>query len=115
MKSTNTIIIGAGQAGLSASYFLKQKEIPHLVLDKIENIGDQWRKRWDSLELFTPAEYNDLPGKPFPAPKGSFPTKDIVADYFEDYAREYDLPEGRHPSECSHACRKASLENRPCT
>lgn len=92
MKSTNTIIIGAGQAGLSASYYLLQKEIPHFVLDKNDRIGDQWSNRWDSLELFTPAEYNDLPGRPFPAPKGSLPTKDMVADYLKQYANEFNLP-----------------------
>jgi putative flavoprotein involved in K+ transport len=51
-----------------------------------------WRNRWDSLRLFTPAEYDALPGMPFPAPAGTYPTKDDVADYLRGYATAFELP-----------------------
>lgn len=56
-------------------------------------VGDPWRRRWDSLRLFTPAFYNGLPGSPFPADDPDhLPTRLEVASYLEDYARENELP-----------------------
>jgi putative flavoprotein involved in K+ transport len=63
-----------------------------VILDAGDRIGDAWRRRWDSLRLFTPAALNALPGMPFPFPGGYFPTKDETADYLETYARTFDLP-----------------------
>jgi len=57
------------------------------VLEAEERVGEQWRRRWDSLRLFTPARHDALPGSEFPAPPASFPTKDQMADYLEAYAR----------------------------
>ena len=86
-----TIIIGGGQAGLSAAYHLRRKGRPFLVLDAGERTGDAWRDRWDSLHLFTPALYSSLPGMHFPAPAWSFPTKDEMGDYLESYAEHFGL------------------------
>jgi NAD(P)-binding Rossmann-like domain len=55
-----TVIIGGGQAGLSVGYHLKKQGRPFVILDANERIGDAWRKRWDSLRLFTPARYDGL-------------------------------------------------------
>lgn len=87
-----TIVIGGGQAGLTVGYHLKRRGLPFVILDANERIGDSWRKRWDSLRLFTPARYDGLPGMPFPAPPNSFPGKSAVADYLGAYADEFDLP-----------------------
>jgi putative flavoprotein involved in K+ transport len=87
-----TVIVGAGQAGLAAGYHLKKRGLPFLILDANERIGDSWRNRWDSLRLFTPAKYDALPGMRFPARGWSFPTKDEMADYLEAYASRFDLP-----------------------
>lgn len=87
-----TIVIGGGQAGLTVGYHLKRRGLPFVILDANERIGDSWRKRWDSLRLFTPARYDGLPGMPFPAPASSFPSKDEVADYLESYAARFELP-----------------------
>jgi putative flavoprotein involved in K+ transport len=87
-----TVIIGGGQAGLSVGYHLKKQGRPFVILDANERIGDAWRKRWDSLRLFTPARYDGLQGWRFPAPAVSFPTKDEMADYLESYAARFELP-----------------------
>jgi putative flavoprotein involved in K+ transport len=88
----DTIVIGAGQAGLSVGYHLARRGVPFVILDAGERIGDQWRKRWDSLRLFTPARFSSLDGLPFPADADSFPTKDAMGDYLEAYARTFALP-----------------------
>ncbi|MGA9293983.1 MAG: NAD(P)/FAD-dependent oxidoreductase, partial [Ignavibacteriaceae bacterium] len=86
------IVIGAGQAGLSTGYYLRKKNIPFVILDANKRIGDSWRKRWDSLHLFTPAKFDSLPGFPFPASPNYFPAKDEMADYLENYAAHFNLP-----------------------
>src|SRR5262249_3453190 len=72
----DTIVIGGSQAGLTTGHYLRQQGRPFVILDAGERVGDAWRERWDSLRLFTPAQFSSLPGLPFPAPKWSFPTKD---------------------------------------
>lgn len=87
-----TLIIGAGQAGLATGYHLKQLDREFLVVDGNERVGDNWRCHWDSMRLFTPAKYDGLPGLAFPGDPWSFPGKDAVADYLETYVLEMDLP-----------------------
>ena len=81
-----TVIIGGGQAGITAGYHLAKAGRPFVILDANERIGDAWRKRWDSLRLFTPALFSRLPGMRLDMPNWSFPTKDEMADYLEAYA-----------------------------
>ena len=87
-----TIVIGAGQAGLSMGYHLQRLGRPFVILDDRVRVGDAWRQRWDSLRLFTPAKYDALDGMPFPAEPSHFPTKDEMADYLEAYAERFALP-----------------------
>ena len=87
-----TVIIGGGQAGLTAGYYLSEQNLPFLILDANERIGDAWRKRWDSLRLFTPACFSYLPGLRLQAPSWSYVTKDELADYLEGYAARFELP-----------------------
>ncbi len=87
-----TIIIGGGQSGLSVGYHLARRGRCFVILDASERVGDQWRSRWDSLRLFTPARYSSLDGMPFSAPPHVFVTKDAMGDYLEAYARRFDLP-----------------------
>lgn len=88
----DTIVIGAGQAGLAAGYHLARQDADFVILDAASRIGDTWRNRWDSLRVFTSAEFTSLPGMPFPAPRSHLPDKDELADYFERYAQRFDLP-----------------------
>ena len=97
-ECVQTLVLGGGQAGLAVGYHLARRDLPFLILDANERIGDSWRKRWDSLRLFTPARFNALPGMAFPGPAGVFSTKDEVADYLAAYAARFDLPlRDRHP------------------
>jgi putative flavoprotein involved in K+ transport len=88
----DVLVIGGGQAGLAIGYHLAQRRLCFLIVDAGPAVGHVWRNRWDSLRLFTPAEYDALPGTPFPAPTGSHPTKDEVADYLNSYAKRHGLP-----------------------
>jgi putative flavoprotein involved in K+ transport len=95
MENTNrysVIVIGGGQAGLATGYYLSKAGVRFLILDASQRIGDSWRSRWDSLRLFTPCKYSSLPGFVFPAPKHSFPAKNEMGDYLEQYARHFRLP-----------------------
>ena len=88
----DTIVVGAGQAGLSAGYHLAKRGLPFVILDADARIGDHWRDRWDSLRLYSPARYDSLPGMRFPAPSSHWPTGREMGDYLEAYARRFDLP-----------------------
>jgi putative flavoprotein involved in K+ transport len=87
-----TIIIGAGQAGLAAGYYLQNAGENFLIIDTAKRLGDSWRQRWETLCLFTPSQYDGLPGFPFPAPRDTFPSKDEIADYLEKYSTKFYLP-----------------------
>jgi putative flavoprotein involved in K+ transport len=87
-----TIVIGAGQAGLATAFQLRQSGRDCLVVDAGTRVGDGWRNQWDSLRLYSPAKHDSLPGMAFPADPWHFPGKDEVADYLETYARELALP-----------------------
>ena len=91
-RQFGTVIIGGSQSGLAVGYHLRQRDLSFVILDENERVGDAWRKRWDSLRLFTPGRYDGLPGMPFPGSPSSYPTKNETADYLESYAREFDLP-----------------------
>jgi putative flavoprotein involved in K+ transport len=92
IEQIDTVVIGAGQAGLSAGYHLAKRGLPFCILDADARIGDHWRDRWDSLKLYSPAKYDSLPGMQFPAPSSHWPTGREMGDYLEAYARQFDLP-----------------------
>jgi putative flavoprotein involved in K+ transport len=87
-----TIVVGGGQAGLAVGYHLRRCELPFVILDASQHVGDAWRERWDSLRLFSPAGFDGLAGMPFPGQGNTFPTKDDMAAYLERYARQFALP-----------------------
>jgi putative flavoprotein involved in K+ transport len=88
----DAVVVGGGQAGLAIAWHLKRQGLQFLVLEAGSELGHTWRDRWDSLKLFTPAQYDGLPGMPFPSPPDTYPTKDPVADYLQTYVTAFDLP-----------------------
>jgi len=88
----STIVIGAGQAGLAAGYYLKRSGEDFLIIDENPELGYSWKKRWDTLKLFTPRWADGLPGMRFTEAAGKFPGKDAMADYLQRYAAENALP-----------------------
>lgn len=88
----DTVVIGAGQAGLVTGYHLQRAGRSFVILDGDERVGDVWRRRYDSLRLFTPTWACSLDGFPYASDGELFPTKDTFADYLEAYAKHLELP-----------------------
>ncbi|MEJ7757796.1 MAG: NAD(P)/FAD-dependent oxidoreductase [Nocardioidaceae bacterium] len=92
VTEVDTVVIGAGQAGLATGYHLARRDEDFIILDAAPAVGTSWRDRWDSLRLYTPAGFTHLPGLPFPARSNEHPGKDAVADYLAGYAETFALP-----------------------
>jgi putative flavoprotein involved in K+ transport len=91
-QRVETVVIGAGQAGLATGYHLARRGRDFVILDAYQRVGDNWRCHWDSLRLYSPARVAALPGMRFPAPPASYPGKDAMADFLERYAATFELP-----------------------
>jgi putative flavoprotein involved in K+ transport len=87
----DVLVIGAGQAGLSMAWYLARRGVRYLVVDAAPEVGHSWRTRWDSLRLFSSAQYDGLPGDAFPGRPDCYPGKDQVADYLASYADRHGL------------------------
>jgi putative flavoprotein involved in K+ transport len=92
LAQVETVVIGAGQAGLATGFHLARRGREFVILDACRRVGDNWRCHWDSLRLYSPARAAALPGMPFPASPMSYPTKDEMADFLETYASSFGLP-----------------------
>jgi len=93
IREVDTLIIGAGQAGIAMSEHLTHNKVPHLILEK-NRIAEAWRTgRWDSLVANGPAWHDRFPGMEFPNNQPDrFVPKEQVADYFEAYAQKFKMP-----------------------
>ena len=91
-RHIETVVIGAGQAGLATGYHLSQAGREFVILDAYERVGDNWRCHWDSLRLYSPARAASLPGMRFPAKRSAYPSKDEMADFLDGYRAAFDLP-----------------------
>ncbi|TGE09760.1 flavin-containing monooxygenase [Hymenobacter fodinae] len=90
-KVLDAVVIGAGQAGLAAAYYLQQRQASYVVLDERPAVGHVWATRYASLRLFSPAWASGLPGLPWPGKRLRYPTKDEAADYLRQYAEHFHL------------------------
>ena len=86
------MVIGAGQAGLSAAHHLTRLGLDLVVLDAEERAGGAWQHRWPSLTLARTHHVHDLPGLPFPPAGDDVPAADAVPAYFAQYERRFALP-----------------------
>lgn len=93
VEKIDTVVVGAGQAGVAMSEHLSNNGVPHLVLER-DRIAERWRTgRWDSLVANGPAWHDRFPGMEFPdIDPDSFPGKEAVADYFVAYAEKIAAP-----------------------
>ena len=92
IESTDTVVVGGGQAGLAMSEHLSSHGVPHVVLER-GRVAERWRSaRWDSLVTNGPAWHDRFPGLTFDSDPDSFPSKEEVADYFVAYARQIEAP-----------------------
>lgn len=91
--SFNTLIVGAGQAGLATSYWLTQQGVEHQLLERRETLGGAWQDRWDAFCLNTPNFSLALPGMPYdgPAPEAFLLRNDLI-EHFRHYAERIDAP-----------------------
>lgn len=92
-EEVDVVVVGGGQAGLAAGYFLRRAGAEFVILDAQTGPGGAWRHGWDSLRLFSPARYSPLPGWWMPDQPGEpFPTGGHVRRYLEQYEQRYELP-----------------------
>ena len=90
--SLDVIVIGGGQAGLAVGYFLRRTGLRFAIVDGEPEPGGAWRHGWNSLRLFSPAQWSSLPGWPMPSSGDAFPTRDEVIAYLTAYETRYQLP-----------------------
>ncbi|HKU32105.1 MAG TPA: NAD(P)/FAD-dependent oxidoreductase [Arthrobacter sp.] len=89
----DTVVVGGGQAGLAASYFLSRAGVGHVIFDKRAALGGAWQDRWDAFVLNTPNLALNMPGLPYSGTEpDAFMARDDVVDYFREYARRIDAP-----------------------
>ena len=89
----DVLVLGGGQSGLATGYFLRRTSRAFAILDGETGPGGAWRHGWDSLHLFSPAEWSSLPGWMMPAtPDGAYPDRDAVLAYMAAYEQRYALP-----------------------
>lgn len=93
----DVVVVGGGQSGLAAGYYLTRAGADFEILDAADAPGGAWPHTWPSLRLFSPAEYSSLPGKRMPATDGAGsggenPDADHVVEYLRGYEERYDLP-----------------------
>jgi putative flavoprotein involved in K+ transport len=91
-RTLDILVVGAGQAGLALGYHLKTTPFTFQIVDCHGRIGDSWRKRYDSLVLFTPRAYSALPDLAVPGDPEGYSTKDEIADYLETYTTHFEMP-----------------------
>jgi putative flavoprotein involved in K+ transport len=92
-RHADVVVVGGGQAGLAAGYYLRRAGIDFTILDAQATPGGAWQHAWDSLHLFSPAAYSSLPGRLMPTQAGkTFPDVSHVLDYLADYEKRYELP-----------------------
>ncbi|WP_438397149.1 ArsO family NAD(P)H-dependent flavin-containing monooxygenase [Caballeronia sp. DA-9] len=92
----DVLVIGGGQSALATSYFLRRAAVSYLVLDDQPAPGGAWQHAWDSLSLFSPAQWSSLPGWLMPSMEDEYPSRDHVVRYLAQYEVRYEIPVRRN-------------------
>lgn len=87
----DVVVIGGGQSALACGYYLRRAKLNFLILDKQDLPGGAWLHAWDSLTLFSPADYSSLPGWLMPKSEHQFPLRQEVVNYLAKYEEHYQL------------------------
>jgi putative flavoprotein involved in K+ transport len=88
----HSIVIGGGQAGLVSGYHLQRNKLRFLILEASDRTAGSWPRYYDSLKLFSPARFSSMPGLPFPGEQNSYPKRDDVIHYLQDYQAKFQIP-----------------------
>ena len=88
---TETLIVGAGAAGLAVAACLKQRNRPFILIEQSEEVAASWRRHYDRLHLHTSRGLSGLPGWPMPRHYPRYPSRDQVVAYLEQYAAHFGL------------------------
>ena len=90
-SETDTIIIGAGPAGLAVGAVLRRANIPFVMLERSDRVGDSWHGHYERLHLHTPKSQSALPYRAYPRTYPRYPSRQQVVEYLNDYARAFKL------------------------
>ena len=88
---TDTIIVGAGPAGLAVGAVLRRANVPFVMLERAERIGASWHRHYDRLHLHTPKSHSALPYRAYPHTYPRYPSRQQFVEYLDDYARTFGL------------------------
>ena len=88
----DVLVVGAGQAGLATGAELRRSGLAFRLFDRAARVGDSWRRRYDSLVLFSSRAYSSLPGRPMAGDPEGYASRDELADYLEEYANVLAMP-----------------------
>ncbi len=91
-KSFDVIVVGGGQSGLAVGYYLRRAGLCFIILDKEKKAGGSWPHMWESLRLFSPAQWSSLPGIIMSGGADYYPTRQEAIDYIKSYEQKYNLP-----------------------
>jgi cation diffusion facilitator CzcD-associated flavoprotein CzcO len=91
IQETDTIIIGAGPAGLAVGAALRRANEPFLILERAHRVGESWHRHYERLHLHTPKRHSALPFRPFPRDFPTYPSREQVLAYLDDYAAAFEL------------------------
>lgn len=90
-SETDTIVIGAGPAGLAVGAVLHRANAPFVMLERAEHVGESWRRHYDRLHLHTPKSHSALPFRAYPRTYPRYPSRQQVVEYLDAYARTFEL------------------------
>ncbi len=92
IRVDTVIVVSRGSAAGATGYYLAKAGRSFVILDENDRVGDEWRRRYDSLRLYSPVQLACLPGVALRPSSDRFPSAQQMGDYLERYATELELP-----------------------